>query len=116
MILPMLRRLGSAKYKIVRVFAYIAIVNLAILVQVNGWQWWYLVVPPIFGLLYWFESRYGIPGELDIAWAKSREWQEYKIEFQELQNEVKLLGGSFHGKSAGGEQQTPAEANKEVPG
>ena len=80
----MLRKLGSAKYKIVRVFAYIAIVNLAILVQVNGLRWWYLAVPPVFAFLYWFETKYGIPGEQEVGWEGNANFKEMRREIHEI--------------------------------
>ena len=80
----MLKKLGSAKYKIVRVFAYIAIVNLAVVVQMNGFQFWYLAVPPIFALLYWFETKYGIPGEQEVGWEGNANFKEMRREIHEI--------------------------------
>ena len=84
----MFRKLGSAKYKIVRVFAYITVVNLVILVQVNGWQLWYLAVPPIFVLLYWFETKYGIPGEQEVGWEGNANFREMKKTVEETKERV----------------------------
>lgn len=76
-------RIGRAKYRIVRLFPYLTIYNLIILIDLNGFRWWYLVLIPVAIFVYWFETCYGIRSELDVAWNNSNEWQEFKKEFNE---------------------------------
>jgi hypothetical protein len=33
---------------------------------------------------YIFEKRHGIPGELDVAWKNSAEWQQFRKEWDEF--------------------------------
>lgn len=79
-----LRGLGRRKYKFVRVIAYVQLVNLAILVQVNGWQVWYLLIPPLFLLMYWFEVKYGIPGEQDVGFNGNENFKEMKRKIDKI--------------------------------
>lgn len=79
-----LNYLGRAKYKLIRVIAYVQLVNLALLIQLNGFHLWYVFLIPVFLLVYWFELKFGIPGETEVSWKSCKEWQDFKEDFYTL--------------------------------
>lgn len=80
----LLRALGQFKYRAMRMSAYVTVFNTVLLVVALGWRWWYLIALAAFVVLYFFEKKHGIPGEMDVAWKSSREWQEFKAKFEEM--------------------------------
>jgi hypothetical protein len=68
--------------------AYVQLFNTGLLIWIAGWTWWYLALVPVLGTLYYFETKFGIPGELDVAWKSSKEWQEFKRDFYELRDRL----------------------------
>lgn len=78
--------LGRAKYKFIRVVAYLGIYNALMLTYMAGWHWWYLLLPFIGGAVYYFEVKFGIPGETEVSWKACKEWQEYKRDFYALRD------------------------------
>lgn len=84
----LLRSLGSIKYKLIRVIAYLQLFNAGMLMVIAGWKWWYILLLPIGWLIFHFESKFGIPGELDVAWKSSAAWTNYEKKFDELYKKV----------------------------
>lgn len=85
----LLRLFGQFKYRAMRLSGYVTIFNTLLLVLALGWRWWYVLVFALFVILYLFEKKYGIPGELDVAWKNSKEWQEFKLKDEEFKKEVR---------------------------
>lgn len=79
-----LRLFGQFKYRAMRLSGYVTIFNTVLLVLALGWRWWYIVAFLGFVILYIFEKKYGIPGELDVAWKNAKEWQEFKEQWEEF--------------------------------
>lgn len=84
-----LNRIARIKYKALRLSTYITLFNTVVLITGFGWKWWYLGIVPLVILAYWFESKYGISGEVDVSWGNSSEWREFKKRFNELYDRVK---------------------------
>jgi len=79
-----LRRLAKLKYRVLRVNPYVQFFNTALLLALTGWKWWYALA--VCGLLvaFWFEKKYGLPGEMDVAWKSSPEWTRFMAEWDEF--------------------------------
>ena len=78
-----LRYLGQFKYRAMRLAPYNTIFQTAILIGF-GWKWWYIFLFVGMIVAYIFEKRHGIPGELDVAWKNSAEWQQFRKEWDEF--------------------------------
>ena len=85
----LLRSLGQFKYRAMRMSAYITVFNTVLLVVALGWRWWYLLAVAGIVLAYFFEKKHGIPGEMDVAWRASKEWQDYREKFDALDEHVR---------------------------
>lgn len=79
-----LNRIARIKYKALRLSTYITLFNTVVLVAGFGWKWWYILVVPCILGAYWFEGKYGISGEMSVAWNNSKEWKEFKSKFDKL--------------------------------
>jgi hypothetical protein len=80
----LLRALGQFKYRAMRLAGYVTIFNTVLLVVALGWRWWYLLAVAGIVIAYFFEKKYAIPGEQDVGWGASSEWQKFKAEWQEF--------------------------------
>jgi hypothetical protein len=83
-----LRYIGRLKYRVMRLSGYVTLLNTAILIAGFGFKWWYSLAFIGIALAYLFEKKHGIPGEMDVAWKNSAEWQQYKREFSQFRKEM----------------------------
>lgn len=84
-------KLSIAKYYYARGGPYVNLGNFAILLVVSvtlrGWEWWYLGLAPLLGLIVWFETHHAVGNEVTYLWRKSKEWLTYKVEWRAFREE-----------------------------
>lgn len=83
-----LRRIARIKSVLTRFNFYGNLLQLVLLVSLNGLRWWYLFVPPIAIALYFFETKVGIIGEMDVAWQRSDDWKNFLDRFERIERKI----------------------------
>lgn len=83
-----LRRLGRTKYRAMRLFPWITLFNTIQLFRLTEFSWWYVGFGILAIVLYLYEKEYGIAGELDVAWEKSKQWNDFKTHFDKRMDEL----------------------------
>jgi hypothetical protein len=76
------------KYRAMRLTPYVTIFNTLQLLRLAEFSWWYVVALLGGVLIYLYEKHYGIQGELDVAWAESKAWQDFKKHFDKRMDEI----------------------------
>ena len=82
--MSILRYVGRLKYKVMRLGGYVALFNTTILIVGFGWKWWYLLAFLGMAAAYYFEIKYAIPAEQDVSWKASKEWTDFRKEWDEF--------------------------------
>lgn len=86
-----LRRLARIKARSLRFGFYINILQLALLVSIRGFAWWYLFVLLAGAIIYFFELKIGINEEINVAYQNSDEWKKFMVRLTKLEDKIGRL-------------------------